>query len=50
MKKYPNVAVKIIFKHRNKILMLRRPNGAFDFPGGRVEWKESLFEALNREL
>lgn len=50
MKKYPDVTLKLIFKWRNKILMLRHKNGAFDFPGGRVEWKESLFNALNREL
>lgn len=30
--------------------MLRHKNGAFDFPGGRVEWGESLFGTLNREL
>jgi len=50
MKKYPNVSIKIIFKYRNQILMLRHKNGAFDFPGGRMKWGESLFETLNREL
>lgn len=50
MKKYPNVTLKIIFRYKNKILMLRQPNGAFEFPGGRMEWKESVFEALKREL
>jgi hypothetical protein len=38
MKKYPNVSVKIIFKYKNQILMLRHQNGAFDFPGGRMKW------------
>jgi len=50
MKKYPNVSVKIIFKYKNKVLMLRQRNGKFDFPGGRIEWGESPLEALNREL
>ncbi len=50
MKKYPNVTIKILFRYRNKVLMLRHENGAWDFPGGRVEWGESLLGALNREL
>jgi len=50
MKKYPNVAVKIMLKHKNRILMLRHKNGAFDFPGGRMEWKESILKTLKREL
>jgi len=50
MKKYPNVAVKIIFRYKDKIMLLKHKNGAFDFPGGRVEWGESLFGALSREL
>jgi 8-oxo-dGTP pyrophosphatase MutT (NUDIX family) len=50
MKKYPNVTLKIIFRHKDKTLMLRHRNGAFDFPGGRVEWKESIFGTLKREL
>jgi len=50
MKKYPNISVKIIFKYKNQILMLRHKNGVFNFPGGRVEWKESIFGTLKREL
>jgi ADP-ribose pyrophosphatase YjhB (NUDIX family) len=50
MKKYPNVSVKIIFKYKNQILILRHKNGAFNFPGGRMEWGESIFGTLNREL
>ena len=50
MKKYPNVTVKIIFRYKDKILMLGHKNGVFSFPGGRMEWGESIFEALNREL
>lgn len=50
MTKYPNVAVKIIFRHRDKILMLKYPNRVFSFPRGRMRWGESIFEALNRKL
>ena len=50
MKKYPNISVKIIFKYKNQILMLRHKNGAFDFPGGRMKWGEPILGALYREL
>jgi 8-oxo-dGTP pyrophosphatase MutT (NUDIX family) len=50
MKKYPNVTLKIILRYKNKILLLRLPDGRIDFPGGRMEWRESIFGALNREL
>ena len=50
MKKYPNVAVKLILRVKDKILILKQPNGKFSFPGGRLEWKESPMEALKREL
>jgi len=50
MKKYPNVTLKIIFRYGSEVMMFRHLNGAFDFPGGRMEWKESIFGALNREL
>jgi len=50
MKKYPNVSIKIIFKYKNQILMLRHKNGAFDFPGGRMKWGEPILGALYREL
>jgi len=32
------------------MLMLGHKNGVFSIPGGRMEWRESIFEALNREL
>jgi len=50
MKKYPTVAVNIIFRCKNKILILKHKNGVYSFPGGRMEWKESILGALNREL
>lgn len=30
--------------------MLKHKSGEFDFSGGRIEWKESIFGALKREL
>ena len=50
MKKYPNVAVKIIFKYKDRLVLLLHKNGAYSFPGGRMKYGESLFKALNREL
>lgn len=50
MEKYPNTTLKIILRHCNKILILKHKNGTFDFPGGRIEWKESILEALKREI
>ncbi len=48
--KKTDVAVKIIFKWKDKILIMKHLNGVFDFPGGRVKFGESLMEALKREL
>jgi len=50
MKKYPNVAVVVILRHRDRILILKHKDGALKFPGGRMEWGESIFGALYREL
>jgi ADP-ribose pyrophosphatase YjhB (NUDIX family) len=50
MKKYPNVAVAIILRYKDKILMLKHKNGVFSLPGGRMEWGESILGALYREL
>lgn len=50
MNKYPNITQKIILKQGNKIMILRHKDGIYDFPGGRLEWGESLFDSLQREL
>jgi len=50
MKQFPNITQKIILRYQDKILITRHKNGSFDFPGGRLEWKEGLFDSLQREL
>lgn len=50
MKKYPIVAVAIILRYRDRILILKHKNGALKFPGGKMEWGESILGALCREL
>jgi len=46
----PNITQKIILRYKDKILIMRHRNGVYDFPGGRLEWGEELFESLQREL
>ncbi|MBU4512703.1 NUDIX hydrolase [Patescibacteria group bacterium] len=50
MKQYPNIAVKIIIKWKNRILIRRHKTGVFDFPGGRMKFGETVLGALKREL
>ncbi len=50
MNRQPNVAVKIIIKWKDRILVRRHKNGVFDFPGGRMKFGETIFGTLKREL
>jgi ADP-ribose pyrophosphatase YjhB (NUDIX family) len=50
MHKYPNVSQKLILRAQNKVLTLKYDIGTYGFPGGRMEWGEELFPALQREL
>ena len=50
MPRYPSIAQKLILRFQDKILVLKHPNGVISFPGGKIEFGESLFNALNREL
>ena len=50
MKKYPKVAVVVILTYKDRMLILKHKNGALKFPGGRMEWGESILGALHREL
>ena len=42
--------VKGIIRKGNQFLVLVKPDGAFDLPGGRVEDGESIKAALHREI
>lgn len=48
--KRPDVSVKLILRCDDSVLMLRRTDGSYEFPGGRIEWGESPEAALRREL
>jgi 8-oxo-dGTP diphosphatase len=50
-----NVAVGILMKPNGDVLLGQRPEGKpmagyWEFPGGKVEPGESIFDALKREL
>ncbi|MFC0117823.1 8-oxo-dGTP diphosphatase MutT [Pseudoalteromonas xiamenensis] len=53
-KKQVNVAVGVV-EHHNQILICKRSaeqhqGGLWEFPGGKIEQDESVFDALKREL
>jgi 8-oxo-dGTP diphosphatase len=50
MNRCPNVAVKVIIKWKDRILVRRHKSGVFDFPGGRMEFGETILDTLKREL
>jgi 8-oxo-dGTP diphosphatase len=55
MSKVVHVAVGVIVEANGDILIAKRPDkthqgGLWEFPGGKVECNETLFEALKREL
>ena len=42
--------VKAIVRKDDRILILVKPDGALDLPGGRVEKGETIISALRREI
>jgi 8-oxo-dGTP pyrophosphatase MutT (NUDIX family) len=44
------VSAKAVIVHRNRVLLLRRPIGLWDLPGGKVEKGESVTGGLAREI
>jgi len=43
-----DTGVEGIIKRGNRFLILVKPNGAFNFPGGRAEEGESITDVLHR--
>ncbi|UCG12624.1 MAG: NUDIX hydrolase [Deltaproteobacteria bacterium] len=46
----PAVGVKVLILKDGKFLVLVKPNGGLDLPGGRVEGGEGLQDGLHREI
>lgn len=50
MQKRPEVSVKLVLRAGDRVLMLHRASGSWEFTGGRLEWGETPEEAIKREL
>ena len=50
MPKHPNITLKLIIRSGNKILLLRRKRKVYEFPGGRMNFLETIEDALTREI
>jgi 8-oxo-dGTP pyrophosphatase MutT (NUDIX family) len=50
MKNRPNVSVKLMLRYKGRVLAIRNKDGTLGFPGGHVEYGESLIGALKREV
>ena len=46
----PVSAKALIMTPRGRVLILRKTNGLFDLPGGKLEMGEGVFDALSREV
>lgn len=44
------VAVKVVFCHQGKVLLMADPESKWDFPGGGIDAPERLEEGLRREV
>lgn len=45
-----DVAVKCLIEYQSKYLVLWKPGNKIDLPGGRIEYSETIEEALTREV
>lgn len=50
LQKFPRACVKIIFRCGDYILYYRTRKGIKDIPGGHIHFRETIFDALKREL
>lgn len=50
MRRLPISAKAVLMTRNGRVLMLRKPCGKFDLPGGRIEKGEKLFAGLRREV
>ncbi len=50
MKSLPVSAKAVLVTRNGRVLILQKPDGRFDLPGGKVERGESLYKALRREI
>lgn len=44
------VTVKAVIKSDDKILLVKEPDGRWEFPGGKVEFGHRIEESIKREL
>ena len=47
--KFP-VSIKVIISDKNKVLCLKNERNEWDFPGGKINFKEDVEECLRREV
>lgn len=50
MEQIQRISLKAIFQRDGKVLCLQDPKGKWELPGGRMEFGETMEDALRREL
>jgi len=47
---YYVITIKGVVSHEERVLLLRKPNGRWDLPGGKLEPGEGVIDGLRREI